>query len=78
MDPRQVYLVTPPFVVRPGNTSTEHDAVALVCSSMPPEMGTMVIRAEQMGKHDHWVRALAARLTPKEHQDRMVAIYGGD
>ncbi|CAM9822213.1 unnamed protein product [Discosporangium mesarthrocarpum] len=76
MDPKQVSLVTPPFLVHPGSTTTENDAVAIVCSSVPPEIGTMVVRAEQMSLHEHWVGALAARLTPKEYQDRMVALYG--
>lgn len=90
LDPRAVALVTPPFTpsaARLGSTggrggaaatnTTERDAVALVCFNMPPEVGTLVIRAEQVTNQEIWVRALATRLTSKDHYARMAQLYGG-
>lgn len=87
LDPRTVALVTPPFTPparrggggggKGGGATTERDAVALVCFNMPPEMGTLVIRAEQVEAQEVWVRALAARLTSKDHHARMAELYGG-
>lgn len=57
--------------------TNERDAVALVCFNMPPEMGTLVIRAEQISAQEVWVRALAARLLSKDHHARMAELYGG-
>lgn len=86
LDPRTVALVTPPFTPwergasaggKDGNSTNDRDAVALVCFNMPPEMGTLVVRAEQVEAQDVWVRALAARLTSREHHARMAELYGG-
>lgn len=90
LDPRLVALVTPPFTPpaprggaaggRGGAgavTTSERDAVALVCFNMPPEMGTLVIRAEHQASQQVWERALAARLTSKDHYARMAELYGG-
>lgn len=90
LDPRFVALVTPPFTPTAGRgggaggkggeadaPTTDRDAVALVCFNMPQEMGTLVIRAEYVGAQDTWVRALAARLTSREHFARMAELYGG-
>lgn len=87
LDPRAVALVTPPFTPysargsaagsKGGAATTERDAVALVCFNMPPEIGTLVIRAEHVAAQEVWVRALAARLTSKDHQARMAELYGG-
>lgn len=85
LDPRSVSLVTPPFTPwergasgggKDAKSTNERDAVALVCFNMPPEMGTLVIRAEQVEAQDVWVRALAARLTSREHHARMAELYG--
>ena len=79
LDPRTVVLVTPPFTPSKGkeDPTSERDAVALVCFNMPPEMGTLVIRAEHVGAQEVWVHALAARLTSKDHNARMAELYGG-
>lgn len=90
LDPSTVALVTPPFTPwadrggpsgskggAAGAATNEHDAVALVLFNMPPEMGTLVIRAEHVAAQDVWVRALAARLTSKDHHARMAELYGG-
>lgn len=87
LDPRTVALVTPPFTPfgRGGAsggkgggdaTTNERDAVALVCSNLPAEMGTLVIRAEQVEAQEVWVRAFAARLTSRHHHARMAELYG--
>lgn len=61
-----------------GEVATnERDAVALVCFNMPPETGTLVIRAESVHSQDVWVRALVARLTSRDHHARMAELYGG-
>jgi hypothetical protein len=75
MDPRSVTLLCPPFSVHYSAVTNESDAVALICATMPPEVGTLVIRAEQISVHDQWVRALKARLTPMEHYQKMVALF---
>lgn len=87
LDPKTVALVTPPFAPwsrggasggKGGDATNERDAVALVSFNMPPEMGMLVIRAEQIEAQAVWVRALAARLTSKDHHARMAELYGGD
>lgn len=60
-----------------GGATNERDAVALVCFKMPDEIGTLVIRAEEMSAQEVWVRALAARLLSKDHHARMAELYGG-
>jgi hypothetical protein len=40
------------------------------------ENGTLVIRAEEMNVHRELVRALKAKLTPREHWSKMKALYG--
>lgn len=60
-----------------GGATNERDAVALVCFKMPEEIGTLVIRAEELSAQEVWVRALAARLLSKDHHARMAELYGG-
>lgn len=62
---------------RGEDATNERDAVALVCFNMPAETGTLVIRAESVEAQDVWVRALAARLTSRDHHARMAELYGG-
>lgn len=62
---------------RGDDATNERDAIALVCFNMPAETGTLVIRAESIESQDTWVRALAARLTSRDHHARMAELYGG-
>ncbi|KAG5186188.1 hypothetical protein JKP88DRAFT_310417 [Tribonema minus] len=80
-EPASVSLVTPPFAVHSGHATTEHDCVALVWNqeaAAPGESvpGTLVIRAEDMTTHRMLVRALKAKLTPREHLTMMRSLYG--
>ncbi len=75
LDPRSVTLITPPFIVPSGKETTEANSVALVSSTFPPEVACIIIRAESLSIHKKWVRALKARLTPKDTLSKMDRLY---
>ncbi len=75
LDPRSVVLITPPFMILSGKETTEANSVALVSTTFPPEVACIIIRAESLKFHTKWVRALKARLTPKDTLNKMDRLY---
>ncbi len=76
LDPRSVTLITPKFMVPPsGNTTTEANSVALVSSTFPPEVACIMIRSESKSLHQKWVRALKARLIPRDTLNKLNRYY---